>query len=112
MAEFLPPDSTRAHQYSISNWWQVKLLLQDGSVVDALPTTPAFGAPGYSYSVRYDETTCPVCYLGEAEAGSLETDAVWRIAKIDFTGGAKITYPGGVATFTNRWDQRASLSYS
>ena len=112
MSEFLPPDADRAKKYEIDNLWQLKLLLQDGSVVDAVPTTEGIGSAKYPYSLRYDDTADPICYLGEAVPGSLESDAVWRIKKIDFTGGASITFANGTATFVNKWSERAILSYS
>lgn len=37
MAQVLPPDEERAQVYKTKNYTEIKVLLPDGSVVDALP---------------------------------------------------------------------------
>jgi hypothetical protein len=49
-------------------------------------------------------------YLGWAIPGSSESDAVWRIARID-TSGNKI-WADGDALFNNSWTEREVISYS
>jgi len=49
-------------------------------------------------------------YIGFAQPQSTSSQAVWQIKRIDASGN--IRFAGGVATFTQVWDNRASLSYS
>lgn len=50
-------------------------------------------------------------YLGEAEPGSAQTGAVWRIQRIETTTGT-ILYADGDADFDNVWDDYSTLTYS
>jgi len=49
-------------------------------------------------------------YIGMATPQSTGVQAVWQIKRIDASGN--IRFAGGVATFTQVWDNRISLSYS
>lgn len=49
-------------------------------------------------------------YIAKALPGSLETQSVWQIARIDSSGNK--LFAGGASTFVNRADQYAGLSYS
>lgn len=76
------------------------------------------GPPGPSagenvpYAKRTDFVGDSTIYKGEAEPGSLETDAVWRISKITFIGeDASEQWAAGNAGFTNVWADRLSLAY-
>lgn len=53
-------------------------------------------------------------YRGEAEVGAAESDAVWRIRKIDVAvdGDVTETWANGTADFVHRWDGRYELEYS
>lgn len=53
-----------------------------------------------------------ILYIGHAIIGSLESDAVWRIKKLDTTTGIVMEYADGNDRFDNVWDDRESLSYS
>ena len=64
------------------------------------------------YAVLFDESADPILYVGEADAGSLQADAVWRIKRINTTTGVVITWADGNTNFDNVWNNRASLSYS
>jgi hypothetical protein len=64
------------------------------------------------YAFQFDSSANPVLYLGEAATGSATSAAVWRIQKINTASGVQITWAGGSASFTNVWNNRASLSYS
>ena len=78
-------------------------------IVSNLPET----FPEGTYAVKCDTTSnSSVIYLGEAEEGSLGSDAVWRIRKIDYTSGVIITWADGDANFDNIWNNRTSLTYS
>jgi len=63
-------------------------------------------------SLRLDEASPTVIYIGEAPPGASEATSSWRIKKMDSATGISITWAGGSDSLTNRWDQRASLSYS
>jgi hypothetical protein len=77
---------------------------------DTLNVSGDFSQP--VYAVRVDEATATVMYVGEASSGAAENASSWRIKKVDTTSGTSITWADGNTNFDNRWDQRASLSYS
>lgn len=62
-------------------------------------------------STRTDVTTDFV-YSGRAIPGSSSSAPVWLITRLDLNIGdlAKL-HPDGKASFTNIWDDRASLNY-
>ena len=53
-------------------------------------------------------------YLGEAEAGSLSSEAKWRIKMITWSGSSFVSqkWANGDTLFTKVWDNRADYSYS
>lgn len=63
-------------------------------------------------ALQFDSSASPILYLGQAAPGSATSAAVWRIQKINTTSGVAITWADGAATFTQVWDNRASLTYS
>lgn len=66
-----------------------------------------------NYAVKIDDTTTDnVTYLGKASIGSITSDAVWQIQKIDESAGTTITWADGDASFDNVWDSFSSLTYS
>ena len=72
--------------------------------------TISFG--GFKFALRLD-TVGDVDYVGEATIGSTTSAAVWRIKKVDNTGGDLILqWADGNASFDNIWDNRLSLTYS
>ena len=51
-------------------------------------------------------------YVGEADPGTLETQAAWRIYLLDITGGdASKRYANGSAAFDKVWTDRAMYTY-
>lgn len=89
------------------------------TIASALPVIEiaALGARGESgmepkYTLRYDEVSASVSYVGEAAVGSLETAAAWRIKRITDTGDITIEWAGGSAAFDKRWDEHLILTYS
>lgn len=62
-------------------------------------------------ALQFDASANPVLYLGEAIPGSTTAEPVWRISKIDTTTGVVWQWAGGKNSFTNVWDDRATLSY-
>jgi hypothetical protein len=64
-------------------------------------------------SLRIDEVSASVTYIGEAAFGSSEASAVWRIFKLSVSGTVtSMTWADGNDEFDNIWNNRASLSYS
>ena len=55
-----------------------------------------------------------ITYIGEADPGSAEGAAVWRISRFDETldPDVEIKWADGTADFDKVWDNRASYSYS
>lgn len=55
-----------------------------------------------------------IIYKGTAAPGSLTSDPVWLITRLDATDGGEYPelHPNGKVSFTNIWDDRAILSYS
>ena len=63
---------------------------------------------GGPYDVNMDEASSTVLYVGEAEPGTADSAAAWRIKKVTSTG---VAWADGVATFTKVWNSRASYAY-
>lgn len=61
---------------------------------------------------RVDFVGDTLIYLGEADPGTAESAASWRIKKIDTTGDISILWADGNNNYDNVWDNRLSLSYS
>ena len=76
------------------------------------------GPPGQAtgetmpYAKRTDFVGDDVIYKGEAEPGSSESDAVWRISKITFVDeDATEQWAEGNANFDKSWSSRLSYNY-
>jgi len=67
-----------------------------------------------AYTKRVDVASATDTYIGEAEAGSLESDPVWRIQKLvsNAEGDANIFFADGSSSFNQVWADRTTLSYS
>lgn len=64
------------------------------------------------YSIRVDDASTTITYVGEAPLNSLESSAVWRIKKLETIGTVfKVTWANGSQAFNNVWDDRSSLTY-
>ncbi len=64
-------------------------------------------------SIRVDDATSTVTYVGDAAIGVGESDATWRIKKLETVGTVlKITWADGNERYDNVWADRASLTYS
>lgn len=62
------------------------------------------------FTLRIDDGVTYM-YIGEALAGAVENDPVWRIKRltqVDLT----ILYPLGSSGFNQKWSDRLTLSYS
>lgn len=75
------------------------------------PPGPATGET-MPYAKRTDFVGDDVIYKGEAEPGSSENDAVWRISKITFVDeDATEQWAEGTASFDKVWSSRLSYNY-
>lgn len=104
----------------------LSLVISNGpDIVLEVPTTPditlemevAQGPSGVygssNYTVRIDQVDANTIYRGEAAPGSSESMTVWRIQKIIFSGDTtSILWAGGTNSFSYRWTERLTLSYS
>lgn len=104
---------------------QVVTLNQAGSVtvetelVEVSVSVGLMGPQGPSaedlsvYAERVDFVGSTLIYRGWAEAGSDESDAVWRIARLTLAGDdVTKEWADGSDAFTQIWDDRLTLSYS
>jgi hypothetical protein len=64
-------------------------------------------------AVQLDEVGA-ITYIGEATPGSITSDPVWRVKRMDESGDPEliITYADGDSNFDNVWDNRLTLTYS
>ena len=66
-----------------------------------------------TYTVRLDEASATVTYVGEGAINSVESNPVWRIRKLTTTGSVlAIQWADGNQNFDNVWTDRASLTYT
>lgn len=75
---------------------------------------PSGSEEAVAYAQRVDIATSDVIYKGEAIPGAAESASVWRISKVTFLsdGDSIKQWAGGVADFTQVWDDHLSLTYS
>ena len=65
------------------------------------------------YAIQVDASSAPVLYVGEAVIGTAVGTALWRLRKVDTTGGnLALTWANGSPTFSNIWTNRLSYTYS
>ena len=79
-----------------------------GNVIADAPTA-------YATEFDYDAAATPnLVYLGLAVPGTATSAAAWQIRKFTTSGSnpTSMLWAGGSGTFTNIWDNRASLTYS
>lgn len=63
-------------------------------------------------SVRIDEVSANLIYIGEATASADDSSPIWRIKRLQLTGTVTaIQYADGNTNFDNVWANRASLTY-
>lgn len=99
-----------------------KVAIKDGTVIDMAEHGRAGGVStgqGYKFTknadetIKVDEASSTVIYQGFAIFGSLTSEAVWQIKKIEESGTVTtVTYADGNDDYDNIWDNRAALSYS
>lgn len=68
----------------------------------------------YTYKLAYDASN-NLEYMGKSVIGSGTSEAKWQIIKLTYDASNNLTgilWAGGLESFVNIWDNRASLSYS
>lgn len=64
-------------------------------------------------ALRVDVVSSSLIYIGESAPGAPDTASIWRISRIDISGGQiSIKFAGGNTAWNSIWDDRASLTYS
>ena len=74
----------------------------------------ASGVENGELITNYDPVGTTLAYVGKAPAGTLASAAAWQVKKLVFAadGGVTTTMADGDATFSNIWNDRATLTYS
>lgn len=93
--------TTGGRAHFIQYVWNPNTLAYEVATVSA-------GASGGPYDLNMDEASSTVLYVGEADPGTANSAAAWRIKKVTPTG---VSWADGVTTFTKIWDNRASYTY-
>lgn len=64
------------------------------------------------YSVRIDDVSATVSYIGRALVGTATNTAAWQIMKVEVSGTVtSIKTADSNDKFDNIWDNRTSLTY-
>ena len=64
------------------------------------------------FSIRLDQISDTLLYIGEGNLGADETAPVWSIKKMEQIGSIwKLTYADGNQNKDNVWSDRLTLSY-
>lgn len=62
--------------------------------------------------MRVDAVSSTVIYIGYARLGSLTSQAVWQIQKVEITGTeVAVLWADGDNAYNNIWDNRGSITY-
>lgn len=65
-----------------------------------------------TFSIRIDQISDTLLYIGEGNLGADESAPVWSIKKIEQIGSVwRITYADGNQNKDNVWSDRLTLSY-
>lgn len=84
-----------------------------GPLTDAQLRADPIETLGALYATRIDEASASVTYVGKAEVGGSPASLVWQIQRITISGDlTTIEWADGDSLFNNRWNDRASLTYS
>ena len=63
-------------------------------------------------TLRLDEVSATITYVGEAAIGMSESDSFWKIRRLETVGTVlKITWADGNENYDNIWANRASITY-
>lgn len=88
--------------------------LQDreyGKFTQGGDNSPAISVADSPFALR-TLTVGDVTYIGKAAIGSLVTDPVWQIKKLDKSSGLAITWADGDSNFNNIFDSCTELEYA
>ncbi len=65
------------------------------------------------YATRVDEVSASLTYVGKALAGTIDSDPLWQVQRIQVSGAVTtVQFADGNTNFDNIWADRASLAYS
>ena len=110
---------TTAEPFNVPMAWQPSTLSYVSLSLDSAGNLNTNGAGGTITTVSVEELTnlqvasATITYIGNAAIGSATSSAVWKIKRLDSTGGnTVILYAGGAPTYNQIFDNRAALSYS
>lgn len=65
-----------------------------------------------TYITKTDVLSPTLMYVGRAVTGSLTSDSVWKIAKVDTDAAGSFSITIAQGYFTNKWDDRYGLTYA
>ena len=99
------------------NVYQLEISTDQATIIEVEATSPPVQSPSEEeqmYAKRIDFISETEFYKGEAEPGSAESSAVWRISFTTLASDDDVTtlWASGSAEFNQVWDNRAALSYS
>lgn len=80
-------------------------------VLSVIVDTPILSS-STPFALRLDEASATITYVGIATTGTINSDNLWQIKRLDSTAGLVILWADGDADFNNIWDNRAVLAYS
>ena len=63
-------------------------------------------------SLKVDQATTTLFYVGEATFAAPTTSPLWRIRRIDTSAGVSVTWADGNSNYDNVWDDHTSLTYT
>lgn len=87
---------------------QVEMIAQLDEILTALSTD----TEDKRLTVRLDQVSDTLFYVGKALIGKVDSDANWLIVRYTQTGAIlKSEYANGVETFNQVWNNRATLTY-
>ena len=90
----------------------VRIIPPVGGVEVQIVSPTSFPVTSASFATRLDEASATITYVGNAVPGSITSDPVWQIKRLNSAAGLIVEYANGSAAFTEIWDNRAALSYS
>lgn len=110
------PTMEAGNLYVTPRAWQPSALSYAPLIVDSSGNLLVSGGGSATTDelTELDVASSTVTYVGNAAIGSLTSASVWKIKRLTSTvgGNLSIKYAAGVATYSQVWDNRASLSYS
>ena len=101
---------TIAGTVDVTNW-PVDQAVSGPLTDDELRESPVPIQEG-AFDTIIDENSATITYIGKAAAGSLPTNSVWLIKRINSgVNPIEMKYAAGSGAFDKRWDFRTTYSY-